>query len=890
MFARRPRPTAVKRRPTTLLQVESLEVRSVPAVVTNLNDSGAGSLRAAILSGDAVVDFAPGLTGTITLTSGEIPVANSVAINGPGAGVLTVSGNNAGRILNIDAPGTADVTVSGLTFADGSVAGNGGAILNADENLTVRNATFTGNDARSGGIGPGAGGAIASSGQLLVDSSTLTGNTAASRGGAIYARGSVPAFAVRNSVLTSNSSTGFGDGGAVYLRGATAILIEGCVFSANRTNGDGGAAALVGDLTTVGTVRNTTFVQNTAGGEGGAVWVRGNGGEFVVQNSTFQLNTAGAEGGALFERNSTEGFTVENSTFVGNTSGAEGGAMQLNSTATVRNSTVTGNTSLNGRGGGINFAYSTFTLQSTIVAGNTDTTGTAEDIARRNGATVNASNNLFSTDPVGDGTINGTNTANLVDTDPLLGPLQNNGGPTATRLPAANSPALNVGSNAGGLTTDQRGAGFARTFGSGTDIGAVEVQPFTTTTALTSNANPSAPGQPVTLTATVTSNGGVNQPTGTVEFFAGGVSLGTGTLTDGVATLTTTAFPVGTTVVTAAFVATPDFLASTSNPVSQAVARAGIFAVGAGPTGGPVVNVYAADGTFLRGFQAFESAFLGGVTTAVGDTNGDGVPDVVAGAGTGGGPRVVVLDSVTGAELRSFYAFEQSFTGGINVAAGDVTGDGVADLVVGAGFGGGPHVKVFDGVTGAEVASFFAYEPSVRGGVNVAVGDIDGDGVAEIITGAGEGGPHVKAFRFAGLAEVLSFYAFDPSFVGGVFVSAGDTNGDGIAEVFAGAGAGNRPLATVIDVSTGSPVVTVEPYGPYEQAYTGGVTVAATDFDGDGAADLVTGARSAGGPHVKVFAVPSGAELASFYAFDPEFLGGVDVGGASSSGGVRSVG
>lgn len=870
MFARRPLPSAEKRR-STILRVEGLEDRAVPAVVTNLNDSGAGSLRAAILSGDAVVDFTVGLTGTITLAS-EIPIANSVTITGSAAGI-TVSGDSATRILNINAPGTANVVITGLTFEDGLANGDGGAILNANENLTIRDSRFVDNRATNSGDG----GAINTQGALLMENCVLTGNSAEGRGGAVFAYTPNLDVTIRNSNFGFNTNT-FGRGGAIYLQDAANMLIDGCTFSGNISGSVGGGVALDGEVGTVGIVRNTAFAGNSSGFAGGGLSIDGDGAEFLVQNSTFNGNTTGDLGGAIYEEDCTEGMTVENSTFVGNTSGGEGGALQLNSSATVRNSTITGNTAQSGRGGGINFAYNTFTLESTIVADNTDSVGTNEDIARSNGATINASNNLFSTDPVGDGTINGTETANLVDTDPLLGAFQNNGGPTNTRLPAANSPALNAGSNTSGLTTDQRGAGFARTFGSGTDIGAVELQPFTTTTTLSTDPNPSAPGEAVTLTARVVSNGGVNQPTGNVEFFADGLLLGTGTLTSGVATLTSTSFPLGTTTLTAAFVGDPDFLASTSDPVSQVVVApgSGIFTVGAGPTGGPVLNVYASDGTFLRGLQAFESAFLGGITTAVGDTNGDGVPDVVAGAGKGGGPRVVVLDSVTGAELRSFYAFDQAFTGGVNVAAGDVTGDGIADLVVGAGFGGGPHVKVFDGVTGAEVASFFAYEASVRGGVNVAVGDIDGDGIAEIITGAGEGGPHVKAFRFAGLAEVLSFYAFDPTFIGGVFVAAGDTNGDGIAEIFAGAGIGNQPLATVIDVSTGSPVVTVE---PYEQAYTGGVSVAATDFDGDGSADLITGARSAGGPHVKVFAVSTGSELASFFAFDPEFLGGIDVGG-----------
>jgi FG-GAP-like repeat len=98
------------------------------------------------------------------------------------------------------------------------------------------------------------------------------------------------------------------------------------------------------------------------------------------------------------------------------------------------------------------------------------------------------------------------------------------------------------------------------------------------------------------------------------------------------------------------------------------------------------------------------------VRVAAGDVNGDGVADVVTGAGPGGVPQVKVFDGVAGAEVRSFFAFGPSFGGGVYVAAGDVTGDGKADIVVGADAGGEPHVKVFDAVTGAEVRSFFAYD------------------------------------------------------------------------------------------------------------------------------------------------------------------------------------
>lgn len=108
------------------------------------------------------------------------------------------------------------------------------------------------------------------------------------------------------------------------------------------------------------------------------------------------------------------------------------------------------------------------------------------------------------------------------------------------------------------------------------------------------------------------------------------------------------------------------------------------------------------------------------------------------------------------------------------MAAGDVNGDGRADLVTGAGAGGGPHVKVFDGRTVAEIRSFFAFESAFTGGVTVATGDVDGDGVADIITGAGPGaaGGHVKAFSGSTGAEIRSFLPFDVGFTGGVSVAA----------------------------------------------------------------------------------------------------------------------
>jgi glucose/arabinose dehydrogenase len=319
-------------------------------------------------------------------------------------------------------------------------------------------------------------------------------------------------------------------------------------------------------------------------------------------------------------------------------------------------------------------------------------------------------------------------------------------------------------------------------------------------------------------------------------------------------------------------IATP----ATATTYTATYRRGEIFAVGSGGGGEPAVVVYdAVSGVERTRFLAYAAGFRGGVRVATGDVTGDGVEDIVTAAGPGGGPHVRVFDGVTFQEIGGFFAFSTGFTGGVNVALGDVDGDGRAEIITGAGAGGGPHVRVFNALTGSEIRGFFAYNVGFRGGVTVAAGDVSGDGRADIITGTGAGGgPHVRVFNGMTLAEFRGFFAYGTGFLGGVNVAAGDLNGDGRADIITGPGAGGGPQVRAFDAITNN---VISDFMAYPIGFRGGVRVSTADVNADGRADIITGAGGGGGPHVRSFAVPLSAED-SFFAFSTSFLGGVFVG------------
>ena len=320
---------------------------------------------------------------------------------------------------------------------------------------------------------------------------------------------------------------------------------------------------------------------------------------------------------------------------------------------------------------------------------------------------------------------------------------------------------------------------------------------------------------------------------------------------------------------------------------APAPATARAFAVGAGQGSAPHVKVFNPDGAERLSFYAYDAGYVGGVRVAPADVTGDGFDDVITGTtpGTANG-HVKVFDGRTGAEVRSFYSMPGA-TSGIFVAGGDTNGDGKAEVIVGADAGvDGGQILVFDGATGTLLADFRAFASPFLGGVRVAAGDVTGDGRADVIAGSGFGStPHVKVFSGDGFAEVLSFFAYAPGFQGGVFVSAGDFDGDGVDEVVTSAG--DIPHLRVVDARA----FAVRPGGEVadsalrtsfiipgvQEAGLRGGPVAALDRTGDGRAELLAELTGAPSSRVRTLDAASAAALDELAPF-PGFQGAIFVG------------
>jgi streptogramin lyase len=310
------------------------------------------------------------------------------------------------------------------------------------------------------------------------------------------------------------------------------------------------------------------------------------------------------------------------------------------------------------------------------------------------------------------------------------------------------------------------------------------------------------------------------------------------------------------------------------------------------------VRVLNGEGAELYSVVPFDPNFQGGVRTALADVDGDGIADLIAGTGPGTVTRVVVINGDTQEVLFDFMPFEPSFLGGVYVSAGDLNGDGIADIAVSPDEGGGPRVDIYAGGANLNrIGSFFGIaDPNFRGGARTAVGDVDGDGRADLAVAAGfGGGPRVAVFDGNTITNMdptrlfNDFFAFEQTLRNGVFIAIGDLDGDGSAEVIAGGGPGGGPRVTAFNggllVSSGGATMTpVANFFAGDPNLRGGIRLTTKNLDGDALADIVTGAGTGGGSTVTEYlgvlvAANPGAPPPEL-SFDgiPGFTGGVFVG------------
>ncbi len=666
---------------------------------------------------------------------------------------------------------------------------------------------------------------------------------------------------------------GFGGGGGDLFAGDSGFGGFGAGHGgpAGTVNGSGGGGAGMGGAIfnqggTVG-IFNTTITGNTAvGGSGRGPGEQGGGfgggvfnlnGDVVLLNSTIARNTVAAGLG-------------------GDDKGADGGALyslSLNVGAATKTQTAT-----------VTATNSIF--DSTVGLGSTVAGSDVVNNQVNGTATLDAPGpNIASAAVVNTG---GALTGSpFTVVNPNLGPLSDNGGPTRTLAPFPGSPAIDAGntSSAAASLTDQRGPGFTRVANGTVDLGAVEVQvPVVVNPAVLPDA---AVGVPYSQTLTVSG------PPGPFTFKVTAGALPHGILLDtltGELSGTPTSTQAG--VFTFTVTATDAFNETGSRAYTLNVnSFAPQPAATGGPTDGTARVLAPAGGKFSTGGALnFFPGLAVNLRTATADVTGDGIPDFVGGTGPGAPTQVAVIDGKSGATLVSFSPFEAAFTGGVYVAALDLDGDGKAEVVVSPDQGGGPVAAVFAGAklaagTGGDAAQVVRFlgidDPAFRGGARVALGDMTGDGKAELIVAAGFlGGPRVTVWDGASVlagspTQRLNFFAFEATLRNGAFVAAGDLTGepggfDGVADIAFGGGPGGAPRGRVFD---GKALLAAGPFGSLDEVGTaqqanffagdpslrGGVRLALRDVNADGNADLVTGSGEGEPSRVRVFLAGSGA-------------------------------
>ncbi len=332
------------------------------------NNPTPNTLRWAVEQADAAtsastINFNLGSNATtIILSQGALELSNtsfSTTITGPGASLLSVSGNQASSVLQIDQGVTA--SISGLTITGGSTSSSGGGVFDKGT-VTLANCTISGNTAANSG-GDSGGGGVYATGTLTITDCTISNNTADSAGG-VSASGKAT---ITGCTISGNSAENGGGGGLYTFGNAT---ITGCTISGNSTSQRGGG--LVNFSAGTATITSCTISSNTAVHSGGGVL---NDNSAAFTDCTLSGNTATATGGGIYN---VVTATFTGCTLSGNTTAGVGGAVLNLGTSTLSDCTLSGNSAA-GDGGGLDiFAGSKATITGTIVAGNIGDNGTGD--------------------------------------------------------------------------------------------------------------------------------------------------------------------------------------------------------------------------------------------------------------------------------------------------------------------------------------------------------------------------------------------------------------------------------------------------------------------------------------------------------------------------------
>jgi len=316
----------------------------------------------------------------------------------------------------------------------------------------------------------------------------------------------------------------------------------------------------------------------------------------------------------------------------------------------------------------------------------------------------------------------------------------------------------------------------------------------------------------------------------------------------------------------------------------------GRFGVSPGATGSGSVTIYNSDGSVVSTIP------VPGAETrvAIADFTGDGTPDVLTGSGPGG-TTITLIDGVSGGTVATLTAFEATFTGGVYVAGGDVNGDGMADMVITPDFGGAPRVMILSGKDQSVIANFMGIEDSnFFGGARVSLADVNGDGRVDLIVAAGfGGGPRVAVFDGISLATgrpvklIGDFFVFDDTLRNGVSVAGGDVNGDSKADLVFSGGATGSPNLLVLSgsilLASGSSIALATSLGRFfngDPSGRNGIPVVVKNLDGDAFADVIAagtdGVSAFAGSSIRPNGTPT--ELSGFEDILGSTMSGVAVG------------